>query len=163
MTIAILTPTLTVTDRSMVEALRTWWDARQADPDCALAFADNAPQNFTELCTRIITGAYILYLVCDDAGEVAGAMWLHDIHRMGRRIRVTRFPADGSRHSHVASGPCALGSARSPALFCRSAYRQHPLAGLCHTAHGLARCEALCAVHALWRSAHRLSDLHAAS
>ncbi len=81
MTIAILTPTLTVTDRSMVEALRTWWDARQADPDCALAFADNAPQNFTELCTRIITGAYILYLVCDDAGEVAGAMWLHDIQR----------------------------------------------------------------------------------
>ena len=72
------TLTLTVTDQPTSEALQTWWDARQADPDCALAFADNAPQHFTELCTRIATGAYILYLVCD-AGEVAGAMWLHDI------------------------------------------------------------------------------------
>ena len=73
------TLTLTVTDRPRVEALRTWWDVRQADPECALAFADNAPQHFTELRTRIDTGAYIFYLVYDEAGEVAGAMWLHDI------------------------------------------------------------------------------------
>jgi hypothetical protein len=61
MTTATLTPTLTltITDRPTVEALQTWWDVRQADPDCALAFADNAPQNFTELRTRIVTGAYI--------------------------------------------------------------------------------------------------------
>jgi GNAT superfamily N-acetyltransferase len=71
--------TLTITDRPTVEALRTWWDARQADPDCALAFADNAPQNFSELYTRIATEAYIFYLVCVEASEIAGAMWLHDV------------------------------------------------------------------------------------
>jgi RimJ/RimL family protein N-acetyltransferase len=75
------TLTLTVTDRPTAEALRTWWDVRQADPACALAFADDAPQNFTELRTRIVTGTYILYLVWENAGEVAGAMWLHDIQR----------------------------------------------------------------------------------
>jgi RimJ/RimL family protein N-acetyltransferase len=79
MTTATRTSTLMITDRPPVEALHVWWEARQADPACAVAFADNAPQNFVGLYTQIVTGAYILYLGCDEEGQVVGAMWLHDL------------------------------------------------------------------------------------
>lgn len=88
MTTATLTPTLTVTTQPTVADLQTWWEARQADPSCAIAFADNAPQHFTELCQRIATGAYLFYLVYVE-GEVAGAMWVHDM----------QYQASGTPHT----------------------------------------------------------------
>lgn len=82
MTTATLTPVLTVTTQLTVTDLQTWWEARQADPTCAVAFADNAPQSFPELWARIASGAYLFYLVYE-ADEVAGAMWVHDMQDDG--------------------------------------------------------------------------------
>jgi RimJ/RimL family protein N-acetyltransferase len=61
--------------------VQTWWQARCTDPDCTIAFADTAPQNFPDLLRRIATGDYLFYLARDHAGQVIGAMWLHDIVR----------------------------------------------------------------------------------
>jgi len=71
----------TITDIPRRADVQTWWRARCIDPDCVIAFADNSPQNFTDLLRRITAGEYLFYLARDHAGQVIGAMWLHDIVR----------------------------------------------------------------------------------
>jgi len=70
---------LTITDTPPREVLHRWWRVRQADPDTARAFTDDAPHTFAELHTLIVTGAYLFYLAQDSIGDVVGAMWLHDL------------------------------------------------------------------------------------
>jgi RimJ/RimL family protein N-acetyltransferase len=55
--------------------------ARHRDPDRAIAFSDDAPQDFAALCELIATHAYLFYLAYDEAENVVGAMWLHDLVR----------------------------------------------------------------------------------
>jgi RimJ/RimL family protein N-acetyltransferase len=59
--------------------LQQWWHVRQADPDTARAFTDDAPRTFVALHTLIGTSAYLFYLAQDPLGDVMGAMWLHDL------------------------------------------------------------------------------------
>ena len=75
------TTSLTITNTPRREELQVWWQTRCLDPECAIAFADTAPQDFAELSQRIATGEYLFYLARDDAAQVLGAMWLHDIVR----------------------------------------------------------------------------------
>jgi L-amino acid N-acyltransferase YncA len=51
------------------------------DPESAMAFADTAPQHFADLSHRLATGEYLFFLARTHAGEVMGAMWLHDLVR----------------------------------------------------------------------------------
>lgn len=79
---ATLSPiALTLTDTPSREVLQRWWDSRQADPDIACAFTDDAPRTFAALHTLLVTGAYMFYLAQDPLGDVMGAMWLHDLVR----------------------------------------------------------------------------------
>jgi L-amino acid N-acyltransferase YncA len=73
--------TLTITHTPTLDDLRLWWHARQTDPSSAIAFTDDAPQDFAGLYHRIATGDYLFYLARDDAEQVVGAMWLHDLVR----------------------------------------------------------------------------------
>lgn len=75
------TSILTITDTPTRAALHTWWSARHRDPDCALAFSDDAPQDFAALGDLIATQAYLFYLASDEEEDVVGAMWLHDLVR----------------------------------------------------------------------------------
>ena len=70
---------LTITTTPPHQALQLWWYTRQTDPDSTTAFSDDAPEDFAAFCAQIATGAYLFYLARDSAGEVVGAMWLHDI------------------------------------------------------------------------------------
>jgi RimJ/RimL family protein N-acetyltransferase len=70
---------LSITANPRLNDLRHWWETRQADPDCAIAFADTAPTNFLELLERIVHRDYILYLATDPEESVVGAIWLHDL------------------------------------------------------------------------------------
>jgi RimJ/RimL family protein N-acetyltransferase len=72
---------LTITDTPAYADLHVWWQTRQADPGTAIAFTDDGPQDFAELCDRIEVGDFLFYLARDSAGEVVGAMWLHDLVR----------------------------------------------------------------------------------
>ena len=78
---SMVSTALTISDTPPRHALQRWWWARQADPDSAIAFSDDAPKDFIAFCTQITTGAYLFYLARDSADEVVGAMWLHDIVR----------------------------------------------------------------------------------
>jgi RimJ/RimL family protein N-acetyltransferase len=80
------TSMLTITDTPMRAVLHTWWSARHRDPDCAIAFSDDAPQDFAALCELIATHAYLFYLATDEGEDVVGAMWLHDLVRDADRI-----------------------------------------------------------------------------
>src|SRR5262245_35131227 len=64
---------LTISETPPRHALQRWWCARQADPDTARAFSDDAPQDFTAFSTQIATGAYLFYVARDSAEEVVGA------------------------------------------------------------------------------------------
>jgi RimJ/RimL family protein N-acetyltransferase len=75
------TLTITITDTPRLDDLQLWWHARQTDPDSAIAFTDDAPQDFAGLYHRIVTGDYLFYLARDCAGQIVGAMWLHDLVR----------------------------------------------------------------------------------
>ena len=77
--IAPARPALHLTQTPSVEELRHWWAHRQADPDCAIAFADTAPQCFAEQLERLRSGTHLLYLGRTLHGEVVGAVWLHDV------------------------------------------------------------------------------------
>jgi hypothetical protein len=72
---------LTMTDTPARDELQVWWQARQADPGKVIAFTDDGPQDFAELCDQIETGDFMFYLARDSAGDVMGAMWLHDLVR----------------------------------------------------------------------------------
>ena len=72
---------LTIPATPHCDALRTWWRARHTDPDCAIAFSDNAPHNFAALVQCITQDMYLFYLAQTSTGTVVGAMWLHDIVR----------------------------------------------------------------------------------
>jgi RimJ/RimL family protein N-acetyltransferase len=72
---------LTLTNMPPREMLQRWWQVRQADPDTAVAFTDDAPRTFAALHTLIVTDAYLFYLAQDPLGDVIGAMWLHDLVR----------------------------------------------------------------------------------
>jgi RimJ/RimL family protein N-acetyltransferase len=72
---------LTITATPTLDDLRLWWHARQTDPDSAVAFTDDAPQDFAGLYHRTATGDYLFYLAQDSAGQIIGAMWLHDLVR----------------------------------------------------------------------------------
>jgi hypothetical protein len=72
---------LTITDTPARDDLQVWWQARQSDPGKVLAFTDDGPQDFAELCYRIETGDFMFYLARDSTGDVMGAMWLHDLVR----------------------------------------------------------------------------------
>src|SRR5690242_11256156 len=79
---ATLSPlALTLTDTPSHEMLQRWWHVRQADPDTACAFTDDAPRTFAALHTLLVTGAHLFYLAQDHFGDVMGAMWLHDLVR----------------------------------------------------------------------------------
>jgi hypothetical protein len=80
------TSILTITDTPTRAALHTWWSARHRDPDCAIAFSDDAPQDFAALGDLIATHVYLFYLAYDEAEDVVGAMWLHDLVRDADRI-----------------------------------------------------------------------------
>ena len=71
----------TLTNTPSRGVLQRWWDIRQADPDIACAFTDDAPRTFAVLHTLIVTGAYMFYLAQDPFGDVLGAIWLHDLVR----------------------------------------------------------------------------------
>lgn len=73
-------PTLTLTDTPSLNDLRHWWKVRQADSDTALAYADDAPQDFAGLLNRLRTSEYLFYLAYH-GNTVVGAMWLHDLLR----------------------------------------------------------------------------------
>lgn len=82
MAVATLSPSaLTIIDTPPREVLHRWWRVRQADPDTARAFTDDAPRTFTELHTLIVTDAYRFYVAQDAVDDVVGAMWLHDLVR----------------------------------------------------------------------------------
>jgi hypothetical protein len=72
---------LTMTDTPTYDDLQVWWQTRQSDPGTAIAFTDDGPQDFAELCYQIETGAFLFYLGHDSTGDVIGAMWLHDLVR----------------------------------------------------------------------------------
>jgi RimJ/RimL family protein N-acetyltransferase len=72
---------LTITATPPRDALRTWWCARHTDPDCAIAFGDDAPSDFAALVQRITQDRYLFYLAQTSTGAVVGAMWLHDLVR----------------------------------------------------------------------------------
>jgi hypothetical protein len=70
-------PTVTVTDRPTIEQLQTWWQILQSD-DLSVAYADSFPQTLTDFRLEVEQGDKMLLLGLVD-GQVAGALWLHDI------------------------------------------------------------------------------------
>ena len=73
-------PTLAVTERPTIEQLQVWWEAMQSD-DLSVAYADSFPPTLTDFRREVAEGEKILLLGLVD-GQVAAAMWLHDlVHR----------------------------------------------------------------------------------
>jgi Acetyltransferase (GNAT) family len=71
---------LAVTDRPTIEQLQVWWEVMQSD-DLSVAYADSFPLKLTDFCREVAQGEKIL-LFCLVDGQVAGALWLHDLlHR----------------------------------------------------------------------------------
>lgn len=73
-------PTLVVTDNPTSEQLQVWWETMQSD-DLSVAYADSFPPTLQDFCFEVAAGEK-LFLLCLVDGEVAGALWLHDLlHR----------------------------------------------------------------------------------
>jgi hypothetical protein len=72
-------PTLTVTDTPPIGQLQVWWEAMQRD-DLSVAYADSFPPTLSDFCLEVAQGERLL-LLCLVAGQVAGALWLHDLLR----------------------------------------------------------------------------------
>lgn len=73
-------PALTVTDRPTIEQLQVWWETMERD-DLSVAYADSFPPTLTDFRHAVAQGEKIL-LLCLVDGQVAGALWLHDmLHR----------------------------------------------------------------------------------
>jgi hypothetical protein len=69
-----------VTASPTVEQLQMWWEAMQRD-DLSVAFADAFPATLTDFRLEVTQGEKLL-LLCLVDGQVAGALWLHDLlHR----------------------------------------------------------------------------------
>jgi hypothetical protein len=76
---------LIVTDTPTIEQMRVWWIAMQSD-DLSVAYADAFPETLTDFRLEIEHGTKLL-LICMVDGDVAGALWLHDlIHRPNRTV-----------------------------------------------------------------------------
>jgi hypothetical protein len=73
-------PHLTVTDTPTLEQLQVWWKTMQSD-DLSVAYADSFPATLTDFRFEVTHGEKLLLLGLVD-GQVAGALWLHDLlHR----------------------------------------------------------------------------------
>jgi hypothetical protein len=72
-------PILAVTECPTPDQLQAWWEAMQRD-DLSVAYADSFPATLTDFCREVAQGEKIL-LLCLVDGQVAGAMWLHDLLR----------------------------------------------------------------------------------
>ena len=73
-------PRLAVTERPTPEQLQVWWEAMQSD-DLRVAYTDSFPPTLTDFRREVAQGEKIL-LLCLVDGQVAGAMWFHDLlHR----------------------------------------------------------------------------------
>jgi RimJ/RimL family protein N-acetyltransferase len=79
-TATIRRPTLTVTDTPTIGQLQVWWEAMQSD-DLSVAYADSFPPTLSDFRLGAAQGDR-LFLLCLVDGQVAGALWLHDLlHR----------------------------------------------------------------------------------
>ena len=73
-------PILAVTESPTIEQLQMWWETMQND-DLSIAYADSFPPTLTDFRREVAQGEKIL-LLCLVDGQVAGALWLHDLlHR----------------------------------------------------------------------------------
>ena len=70
---------LTVTESPTPEQLQVWWDAMQGD-DLSVAYTDAFPPTLAAFRRDVAQGEKILRLCLID-GQVAGALWLHDLLR----------------------------------------------------------------------------------
>ncbi len=70
-------PAVTITATPTVEQLQTWWDAMQRD-DLSVAYNDEFPTSLTDFRLEVAQGTKLLLLALVD-GQVAGALWLHDM------------------------------------------------------------------------------------
>lgn len=73
-----LSSTVAVTDKPTMKQLQVWWQAMQGD-DLSVAYADSFPQTLTDFCLEVAQEKKLL-LLCLVDNEVAGALWLHDLH-----------------------------------------------------------------------------------
>jgi hypothetical protein len=72
--------TLTVTDTPTIRQLHVWWEAMQRD-DLSVAYTDSFPPTLTNFRLGVAQGDKFLLLGLIN-GQVAGALWLHDLlHR----------------------------------------------------------------------------------
>src|SRR6266702_4765338 len=79
---AIMTrgPIPAVTETPTTEQLQVWWEAMQRD-NLSVAYADSFPSTLTDFRREVAQGEKLLLLGLV-AGQVAGALWLHDVlHR----------------------------------------------------------------------------------
>src|SRR5215471_18173517 len=70
-------PILAVTESSTTEQLQVWWEAMQSD-DLSVAYADSFPAMLTDFRREVAQGEKLLLIGLVD-GQVAAAMWLHDL------------------------------------------------------------------------------------
>jgi len=70
-------PILAVTESPTPEQLQVWWETMQSD-DLNVAYADSFPATLTDFRREVAQGEKLL-LLCLVDGQVAGAMWLHDL------------------------------------------------------------------------------------
>jgi hypothetical protein len=74
-------PMLAVTERPTAAQLQVWWETMQSD-DLSVAYADSFPPTLPDFRREVAQGEKIL-LLCLVDGQVAGALWLHDLLRRG--------------------------------------------------------------------------------
>src|SRR5262245_61707669 len=72
-------PILAVTESPTPEQLQVWWKAMQGD-DLSVAYTDAFPTTLTDFRREVAQGEKKL-LLCLVDGQVAGALWLHDLLR----------------------------------------------------------------------------------
>jgi hypothetical protein len=70
-------PSLAVTDTPTIEQMGVWWKAMRRD-DLSVAYADAFPETLTDFRLEIAQGTKKL-LICLVNGQVAAALWLHDM------------------------------------------------------------------------------------
>ena len=73
-------PILAVIESPTTEQLQVWWEAMHSD-DLSVAYADSFPATLTDFRREVAQGDKVLLLGLVN-GQVAGALWLHDLlHR----------------------------------------------------------------------------------
>src|SRR5919197_5598121 len=68
---------LAVTESPTAEQLQVWWETMQSD-DLSVAYADSFPATLTDFHREVTQGEKLL-LLCLVDGQVAGALWMHDM------------------------------------------------------------------------------------